>query len=184
MSNKKKVMKNIIRILFCLGMVILLSNSMKMSLYAQLTGTVSAASANIREEASTSSKILASVVRNDVISIAGEIKDTSGTLWYQVHVDSTTKGYIAASLVTKAGDSGPITNVTPNAGTTPTTAPTTTTTTNSVKISPEDQWKAATVIGDSVRVRAEASTSSGTLATVPKGVVVTVTGSKTGTDSK
>ncbi len=177
MSNTKIVMNKIMQIILFVGISIILSSSMIMNVHAQTTGVVSASSAYIREEASTSSGILASVVKNDEVSIAGEVTDASGVLWYQIHVDANTKGYIAASLVTKDGDTAPVTSTSPSENTT------TTNTTITSPIATEDEWKSATITNESVRVREDASTSSAVIATVTKGVVVTVTGSKTGTDS-
>ncbi len=175
MKSGLTIQKKFSTVLLALGMFIVLFCVNSNHAFAQTTGTVSAASANIRASASTSSQIIASVVKGDVVSIADEVTDANGVLWYQIHVDATTKGYIAASLVIKDGDSAPATS------TTPTTSTTNTTTTDTSTIAPESEWKYATIVSDSVRVRESATTTSDIIATVTKGVILQVTGSTDGT---
>lgn len=74
---------------------------------ADSTGTVKADSANIREKADTNSDVIGSASGGTTVSIKDEVKDSSGTLWYQVYVNANTTGYIRADLVDKTGgDSG------------------------------------------------------------------------------
>lgn len=177
--QKSNVVKRIFEVVICMTLIMTLFAGVRINAFAQLTGTVTAGSANVRKEASTASEVLAGLKNGDVVSIAGEVTDADGTLWYEIHVDANTKGYVAASLITKDGDSAPVTNVTPTASETSTT----TASTSGDFIDSEDLWKSATISSESVRVRKDASTSTDILATVTKGVVLTVTGSKTGTDN-
>lgn len=181
MMRSKNTTNRVIKMAIYISFILLLFIGMKTDVYAQLTGTVTAGSANVRKEASTSSAVLAGLKNGDEVSIVKEVTDSDGTLWYEIHVDADTKGYVAASLITKDGDSAPVTNVTPTSGSTSTTS-TTTNTSSGDYIDSQDQWKSATISSSSVRVRKDASTSSDILATVTKGVVLTVTGSKTGSD--
>lgn len=74
---------------------------------ADSTGTVTADSVNIRAKADTNSEVVGSAAHGKKVSIKNEIQDSSGTLWYEVYVDSNTTGYIRSDLVEKAdGDSG------------------------------------------------------------------------------
>ena len=70
---------------------------------ADSTGTVSVDYATIREKTDTSSKALGSIAKGKTINIKEEVQDASGTLWYQVYVDSNTLGFIRADLVNKGG---------------------------------------------------------------------------------
>lgn len=83
---------------------------------ADSTGTVSVDYATIREKTDTSSKALGSVAKGKTINIKDEVQDNSGTLWYQVYVDSNTLGFIRADLVNK-GDGGDAQNTAADAGT-------------------------------------------------------------------
>lgn len=89
-----------------LGVVSVLWGQSFVSL-ADSTGTVKADSANIREKADTNSDVIGSASGGTTVSIKDEVKDSSGTLWYQVYVNANTTGYIRADLVDKTGeDSG------------------------------------------------------------------------------
>lgn len=184
--NRKQIQKWTGQMVAVLLIIVAIGMVEKTTVYAyvQTTGTVASTSANIRESASTTAKILASVVKNDVLTISDEVTGTDGNLWYHVFIDANTKGYVAASLIIKKGDTAPVSGTASTTTTTTSTTTTTpaTTTVAGTPILPQEEWKSATLITDSVRVRADASTSSAILATVTKGVVVTVTGSKTGTD--
>lgn len=82
---------------------------------ADFTGTVSVDYATIREKTDTSSKALGSIAKGKTINIKEEEQDASGTLWYQVYVDSNTLGYIRADLVNK-GDGGEVQQLSADTG--------------------------------------------------------------------
>lgn len=73
---------------------------------ADSTGTVKVESATIRESTDTSSTPVGSVAKGTSVTIKNEVTDTSGTLWYQIDVDSNRTGYVRADLIEKtSGDS-------------------------------------------------------------------------------
>lgn len=82
---------------------------------ADATATVKVGSAKIRESTDTSSAVVSSTSQGKKITITGETKDASGVAWYQVYVDSATKGYIRADLVEKNND-GDIPQITLDTG--------------------------------------------------------------------
>ncbi len=66
---------------------------------ADYTGTVTAATVNIREKADVNSTVVGSSSQGKEITIKDQTKDSSGTAWYRVYVDGDTLGYIRADLV-------------------------------------------------------------------------------------
>lgn len=70
---------------------------------ADSTGTVTVESAKIRANADTNSNTVGSITKGKTVSIKDEVKDASGTLWYQVYVDANTLGYVRADLINKEG---------------------------------------------------------------------------------
>lgn len=72
---------------------------------ADSAGTVTVESAKIRKDTDTSSDVVGSIARGARVSIKEEVKDASGTLWYQVYVDANTMGYVRADLIQKEGGS-------------------------------------------------------------------------------
>lgn len=154
-------------LLFCFVM------SMAMVCLADEQGTVTVESAKIRASADTSSEQLGSVAQGKTVDIIGETTGTDGKVWYQVYVDANTKGYIRSDLIKKNGSSS---SAGSSSGTTTSASQTTTVT--------DIEAKTGTVVTNSVRVRKSASTDSAEIATVSRGILVTVTGETTGTDGK
>jgi len=165
------------------------------SLAAQSQGKVTASSAKIRKEASASSEVVGSASKDASVTINGQVTASDNTVWYQIFVDANTLGYIRSDLVTITDGTTPTTlssTSTASSGTTSTdtTATTTTTTTTPVTIQPTVEVTAVNPIsanvanGDSVRVRADASTTSQIVTTVKSGLAVTVAGQATGADGK
>ena len=72
---------------------------------ADSTGTVTVESAKIRASADTNSDAVGSITKGKSVSIKDEVKDASGTLWYQVYVDANTLGFVRADLIDKEGGS-------------------------------------------------------------------------------
>lgn len=150
-------------LLFCLVI------SIAMVCLADEKGTVTVESAKIRERADTTSNQLGSVAKGGTVDIVGETTGTDGKLWYQVFVDADTKGYIRADLISKSGSSsGANTSSSTNAGASLT----------------QTDARAASVVKNGARVRESASTSSREVATVSRGIVMTVTGETTGADGQ
>lgn len=143
--------------------------------YQETPGTVLAESANIRSTSDTTGSVLASVKKNQTVSICDEVTGADGKVWYQVYVNATTKGFIRSDLVQKSGSSQ--------------TTTTTNTTSNTTAELPETtatavERKTATVSTNNVRIRKGASTQHGVVATANRGMVVTITGEATGSDNK
>lgn len=155
----------------------------------EVPATVTVVSAKIRESADPSSKQLGSAKQGGTVSIIGQTTGTDGKTWYQVFVDANTKGFIRADLVQVTGD-GTI-NTVSNTPATDTTAATTPAaeTTNATAAESQAQVtavdkKSGTVKTNNVRIRTNASTDAGVVATANRGMVVTVTGEAPGNDGK
>lgn len=152
--------------------------------YTETPGTVLAESANIRSTSDTTGTVLASVKKNQTVSICGETTGADGKVWYQVYVNATTKGYIRSDLVQKSGASETTTTTATNTTATNTATTTTTTTELPATNATAVERKNATVSTNNVRIRKGASTQHGVVATANRGMVVTVTGEATGSDNK
>ena len=141
--------------------------------FAEGTATVIANSANVRQSADSTSTVVGSVKKDQVLNILSEAGDASGMVWYQVTVDGAT-GYIRSDLV-KTSDAS-----------TSNTATDTSTTTDSASTSDVTAMPAqgATVTTNDVRVRSSASTSGSVVTTVANGTAVTVTGQTTDSSGK
>lgn len=146
---------------------------------AETPGTVSAASANIRQSADAGSTVIGSVEQGDTVSITNEVADSSGTVWYEVFVDSNTKGYIRSDLVSKSDGSGPSSSLQTN-----TAQPAPTTPESPVAVTAVQPQGGKVKGSDTVRVRSNASTTSTVVTTAKSGVALTVTGTAGGADGK
>lgn len=152
-------------------MMVLFWNGFTMVARADSKGTVTASSARIRQEASTSSTAVGSVQSGATVTITGETTGADGKTWYQVETSDGTKGYIRSDLVKKTdGGSTTNTNLTVNP---------------SVEVTQVEPIEATVAGGSIVRVRTDASTSdsSGIITTVANGTKVTVSGQAAGTDN-
>ncbi len=140
---------------------------------------VTASSANIRKDADTKSTAVASVLNGAELTIKSQTTGTDGKVWYYVFVDANTLGYVRSDLVKITdGSTPPTSTATPK----PSSAP-------AVEEEPATVEALNPVSGkvkgsDSVRVRANASTTSKIKATVKKDSAITVTGRATGKDNK
>jgi uncharacterized protein YgiM (DUF1202 family) len=143
-------------------------------------GTVTGQSVNVRSEASSSSDILASVVKGDKIDIIGSVTGADGYTWYQIYIDASKKGYVRSDFVSTSGSVSAL----PNNSETTTTETSTSTgdTVTTEGVNAVNPVSATVSGGQSVRVRADASTSSSIVTTVENGLALTVTGTKTGLD--
>lgn len=141
---------------------------------AEGTATVVANSANVRQNADSTSTVVGSVKKDQVLNIQSEATDGSGMVWYQVTVDGAT-GYIRSDLVNTDGGSAAAatdTNTSTNAEVASTT---------DVTAMPA---QGATVTTNDVRVRSSASTSGSVVTTVANGTAVTVNGQATDSSGK
>lgn len=172
-TYKKAIIHTLAAVIFC---VVLGIGTVSMA-YPETPATVTVESAKIRSSADTSSAALASVKKNETVSICDEVTGTDGKVWYQVFVDANTKGYIRSDLVQKSGSS---TSAATGSTENNTTASTNLPETNVTAV----EKKTGTVVTNNVRIRKGASTEYGVVATANKGMVLTVTGEATGGDGK
>lgn len=148
--------------------------------HAESRGKITAASVNIRKEPSTSSQVVASTERDKVVSIVSQEQGADGMTWYKVYVDANTMGYIRSDLLTITDGTTPPT-VTSNPTTPPATEPPSgenpgeTTPPEVTEVNPVS----ATVLGDSVKILDNTSTSAQELAQVQNGTALTVSGQAT-----
>lgn len=179
-----------VAILTILGVIWLFAKSPVMEAYAytQQQAKVTAATANIRADADSSSQALASVKSGDALTVTDEKTGTDGKVWFQVFVDANTKGYIRSDLIDAkvvGGGSNLIGGTSSEGGgstgdaQTP-TPPVDNTTGEITEVEPQS----ASVTNEQVRVRAGSNTTSSIVTTVKKDVVLTVTGQTTGSDGK
>lgn len=141
--------------------------------HAESQGRVKVNSAKIRSEASTSSNHVASVVKDNTLTIVSQVQGEDNYVWYEVWINANATGYIRSDLVELIDGS------TPNTGTTATPVPE-----QPVDVTEVNPISATVNNGTSVRVRSNASTTSNIVATVSNGLAVTITGQATGTDGK
>lgn len=176
--ENRKSSKSGLRVRITLGFVssILCILLCGMFVFADTTGTIIPASAKIRAEANTSSTVVSSVTSGSTITIIDEVTGDDGSVWYQVYVDASTKGFIRSDLVTKSttGDTAQTTTATTAATTTPTT-------TASVTAVDSQSCKVSVT---SARVRNNASATADLVASVSRGTVLTVSGKAAGDDGK
>ncbi len=142
--------------------------------FAEGTATVIANSANVRQNADSTSTVVGSVKKDQVLNIQSEATDGSGMVWYQVTVDGAT-GYIRSDLVNTDGSSAAA------AADTNTSTNTEVASTTDVTAMPA---QGATVTTNDVRVRSSASTSGSVVTTVANGTAVTVNGQATDSSGK
>lgn len=139
---------------------------------AEATATVTAGSAKIRSEASTSSEAIGSTTKGTKLPILKSVSAADG-IWYQVTVEGNTTGYIRSDLVSTTGD------VPAAGGATETKEPTVTN--SEVRAS---DMTAGVITGNSVNVRKGASSSDALAGVLKKDAVVKITGETDGADGK
>lgn len=61
---------------------------------------------NVRSGASTSKGVVCVVYQNETVTVTGQTKDSSGSLWYKVKTSAGKTGYIRSDLLKDAGTSG------------------------------------------------------------------------------
>ena len=134
-------------------------------------GKVTASSAKIRKEASTTSEVVGGALQNDTYTITAETTGADGRIWYQITFDGNKTGYIRSDLMQKTGD-------------VPSTGTNTGATINPTVSVTDVQPVSATITGNSVRVRSDASTNGAIITNVVRDVVVTITGQATDSQNK
>ena len=142
--------------------------------YAETTGKITASSAKIRKDPSTSGTTLGSVAKDTSVTIIGKTQGSDGYTWYQVYADANKKGYIRSDLVS-VSDAGAIPDV--STGSTGGTA-------SDEGVTKVNPISATISGGETVRIRGKASTGSAIITTASNGLAVTVLGTANGTDGK
>ena len=167
--------------LFCMAVLALLPYS---EVLANVEGTVTATSANIRASADPNSTALAGVLNGNKIEIIEEVTGTDNQKWYKVVINANSTGYIRADLVQKGEGTVPTGTLTPSTNTSPSPSPSPSTPNTNATVNTagvvEVQPVSASVTKDQVRVRADSSTNASIITTLKKSVVLTVHGTKTG----
>ncbi len=154
---------------------------------ADSAGQITATSAKIRKEPSTTSETIGSAEKGAAVSVKGQTQGSDGYTWYQVVADANSTGYIRGDLMKITDGSTPAQLNSSSSATTTTTSstPTTSTPDESVVDVTEVEPVSGSVSGGSpVRVRQNASTTSRILSTAQSGMQLTVIGTATGTDNK
>lgn len=188
MKNANRLYKRLRKIAWALALVAVLAAGLSMDAFtiisrADSAGKITANTAKVRKEASTSSDTLASVKKGDTVTIKGQTQAGDGYTWYQVIYDGTNTGYIRSDLMEVTDGTTPGTIV-------PSTTGQTTGSTSNTSASDETlveviqvQPVSAKVSGSSpVRVRQNASTTSRIVSTAQGGLALTVNGTASGTD--
>ena len=160
-------------------LVVLFGKQFALTVFAS-TGKVTATTANVRSQASTSSDAVASLSKGDTVEIKSQTTGTDGKVWYEIVVNATTTGYIRSDLVEITDGTTPTTSGAAETTTTTTTTTTTPPTANAEGITPVEPVSGTTTAD--VNVRADASTNSEIVAKANNGLTLTVTGTKQGTD--
>lgn len=175
-----------VKSLLCMAIFVFLLYAAGSTADAETAATVIARSANIRQEANANSTVVASVVKDNTVSIIGKITGADGKVWYQVFIDADNKGYIRSDLVQvdanadipllEGSASDTTTSNTDTAGQSATVDPT-----GAIEVVPVT----GTISGaNTVNVRAKASKNAGWVASVQKNTAVTVTGYMDASDGR
>lgn len=136
-------------------------------------GKVIADTAKIRAEASTSSEVVGSTVKDKTIDIVGAVKDASGTVWYKVPNGNNTYGYIRSDLVETSEEI----QVETTASTASTGSDTGENTSKPADTVPTSIGETpATVAVDSAVIRSGASTAHSAITSLTKGTAITLIG--------
>ena len=182
--NNNKAIKGIL-IITC---AILLFVTQKSICFAEATGKVTAPSAKIRKSADINSEVVGSSSNGKTITITAQVTDAAGTVWYEVYVDSNTKGYIRSDLVSVDESSGTIPTGTAQADapaqTTVSDTPAATASGAEVPAETEMEAQYASVKVPAAKIRGTASTTAGVVGTIPQNTQVVVTGKTNGSDGK
>lgn len=167
---------------------ILLFITQKSICFAEATGKVTAPSAKIRKSADINSEVVGSSSNGKTVTITAQVTDAAGTVWYEVYVDSNTKGYIRSDLVSVDTASGtiPTGSVQADAPAQTAASDTPAATASGAEVPAETEMEAqyASVKVPAAKIRATASTTAGVVGTIPQNTQVVVTGKTSGSDGK
>lgn len=137
---------------------------------------VTATSAKVRKEASSTSEVVAGVTKGMKVTIEEEVKDSDGKVWYKVGIGGNNYGYIRSDLVSK-GTSG---NSSSSGTSDSSTAQNTSTPAPTVPTAIEEQTAILVPKGaNSARIRSGASTSHDVVNSIPEGTLITLIGQAT-----
>lgn len=151
---------------------------------ADSAGKITASSAKIRKEPSTTSETVGSAVQDAKVSVTGQITGSDGYTWYKVVVDGGTVGYIRSDLMEITDGSTPASVVAPTTTTTTATPTTSTPDEQLVEVANVEPVSASVKGSSPVRVRQNASTTSRIVTNAEGGMALTVIGQANGADNK
>ena len=103
-GKRKPAAGKILLLLLVFGAACLLWHQSGIYAFAQGTATVLAESGKIRQTPSTDSTVLASVKKDDTLTVTAQTTDSQGYTWYKVFVNGQSLGYVRADLVNVTGD--------------------------------------------------------------------------------
>lgn len=138
---------------------------------AEQSGKITAESVKIRSSADASSTVVGSTERGKTVSVIGKTTDANGTVWYQVYVDENATGYIRGDLLELSG-----TGTVPDVQSSSQSA-------GNESASVTASSGTGTVTPPSTNIR-NAAVTGDVICTLQSGMVVTITGETTGSDSK
>lgn len=136
--------------------------------HAESQGKIVATSAKVRQEASTASVAVGSVVQGTMVTVNGETTADDGKIWYQVEAGNGIKGYIRSDLLEIVDGNE---NNTPDND-------------NMPGVTAVEPISANVKGSEAVRVRGNASTGSQIVCMAENGLALTVIGQTVGTDGK
>lgn len=140
---------------------------------ADSTGKVKQ-NAKVRQSADVNSAEVGGLSQGTTVSITNEVNDASGTLWYQISSGGT-QGYVRSDLIEKTDSA--------DAAATQTT-PTVSSTAPGAEEQPETalDLQYATVKATKAKIRSKASTSAGTVDSMPQNTTLIISGQTNGSD--
>ncbi len=168
----------LLAVLFVVEAILLQQTSLTVN--AQGKTTVTASSGKIRESASTSSDVMASVAKNDKLDVLAQTTDADGYTWYKVYVNGSDTGYIRADLVGEVTGSVSTESASSSSNNTDSSnddAPVVQQT-EFVQVTATDV-AAGKVTGESVNVRENPSTNAAVAGKATGGTEVSITGQAT-----
>ncbi len=175
--NKNSIMRGVLTA----ACAMLFFVSQKSICFAEATATVKAPTAYIRTTPDKNSEPVGSTSSGKTITIIGQTTDSSGYVWYEVHVEDNKTGYIRSDLVDVDSSSGTI----PTSSSAPAqSSEQPASTASGAEIPPETGMDAqyATIKVQSGIVRSAASKNKSKVDSLPQNTQVIVTGQTEGSD--
>lgn len=139
---------------------------------ADSTGKVKQ-NAKVRQSADVNSEAIGGLSQGATVTITNEVNDSSGTLWYQIS-SGDTQGYVRSDLIEKTDSADANT-----AQTTPASPAA-----SGAEVEPETplSLQYATVKAAKAKIRSKASTSAGTVDSMPQNTTLIISGQTNGSD--